>query len=59
MSAGFVIFAAMWMYLAAGLGVLITFNVLIVAVMAVAARRTEPRQELRPAQRSRLITYVR
>jgi hypothetical protein len=58
-SAGFVMFAAMWMYLAVGFGVLIAFNVLVLAVVAVAARHIEPREELRPAQRARLITYVR
>jgi hypothetical protein len=58
-SAGFVVFGAMWMYLAVGFGVLIAFKVLVVAVIAVAARHIEPREELRPAQRARLITYVR
>ena len=47
------------MYLAVGFGVLIAFKVLVVAVIAVAARHIEPREELRPAQRARLITYVR
>jgi tellurite resistance protein len=58
-SAAFVIFSAMWMYLAFGFGVLIAFNVLVVAVMAVAARHAEPREELRPDERARIITYVR
>jgi hypothetical protein len=58
-SAGLVMFAAMWMYLAVGFGVLIAFNDLVLAVVAVAARHIEPREELRPAQRARLITYVR
>jgi uncharacterized protein YpmS len=48
-----------WLYLAVGFGVLIAFNVLVVSVMAVAARHIEPREELRSAQRARLITYVR
>jgi hypothetical protein len=52
-------FGAMWVYLAVGFGVLIAFNVVVVAVMAVAARHVEPREELRAAQRARLITYVR
>jgi hypothetical protein len=45
-SAGFVMFGAMWMYLAFGFGFVIAFNVLVVAVMAVAARHTEPREKL-------------
>ena len=52
-------FGAVWMYLAVGFGVLIAFNLLVVAVMTVAARHIEPREELRPSQRTRLITYVR
>jgi tellurite resistance protein len=59
LSAGLVMFGAMWMYFAFGFGVLIAFNVLVVAVMAVAARHAEPRDELRPNERARLITYVR
>jgi hypothetical protein len=30
-----------------------------VTVLALAARHAQPREELRPAQRARLITYVR
>jgi len=59
LSAGLVMFGVMWMYLAIGFGVLIAFNVLVVGVMALAARHIEPRDELRPNQRARLITYVR
>jgi hypothetical protein len=58
-SARFVMFGAMWLYLAVGFGVLIAFNVLVVTVMTLAARRAQPREELRRAQRARLITYVR
>jgi hypothetical protein len=52
-------FGAMWLYLAVGFGVLIAFNVLVVTVMTLAARRAQPREELRRAQRARLVTYVR
>jgi hypothetical protein len=47
------------MYLSFGFGVLIAFNVLVVAAMAAAARHAEPREELRPDERARIITYVR
>ena len=47
------------MYLALGFSVLIAFNVLIVVVGCVAARHTEPREELDAKQRARLLTYVR
>ena len=41
------VYGEMWMYLALALGVLITFNVLIVVVLSVLARHTEPSAELR------------
>ena len=51
-------FGAMWMYLAIGFGVLLAFNLMFVAVLAFAAKRTETADELRPHDRARLITYV-
>jgi hypothetical protein len=51
------------MYLALAFGVLIAFNVFVVAVMSVvarhAARHAEPRAKLRPKERERILTYVR
>jgi hypothetical protein len=49
----------MWMYLATAFGVLIAFNVLIVVLVSIAARHTDPRDELRAKERDRILTYVR
>jgi hypothetical protein len=59
LSAALGMFGSMWMYLGFGFGVLIALNVLVVAVMVVAFRRAELRDEMRPEKRARLITYVR
>ncbi len=49
----------MWMYLALGLGILVTFNVLLVVVVSVLARHAEPRDELDAELRARLLSHVR
>ena len=49
----------MWMFLAVGFGFVIAFNALVVAVMAVAARHAQRREELRPDLPARVIRYVR
>lgn len=57
------VYAVMWTYLALAFGVLIAFNILVVAVMSVVARQVarhaEPRAKLRPEDRERILTYVR
>lgn len=50
------------MYLALGVGVLVTFNVVIVVVVSALARHAEPRNErdeLDAELRARLVSYVR
>jgi hypothetical protein len=49
----------MWMYLAVAAAILVTINVLIVLVVAVLARHTEPDDELSTELRARLEEYVR
>jgi hypothetical protein len=49
----------MWIYLTLAFGVLVAFNVLVVAVLSVVARHAEPRDELSTKERERILTYVR
>ncbi len=57
------LFGEMWIFLALGLGivfcVVLVLNLVAVAFASVLARQAEPRDELGPELRARLVTYGR